>query len=437
MVENSLNQFQHDDFTVIQTNKPDCKIQLEVTLTPKKSEQCYQQAIKMVRREVSIPGFRKGKAPLEMIEEKYSREIAKEFQREVTEVLNDACKLVGKFPIHEGTLSISSISAKRDGNSSFVANYETFPAVPLISPETFKLQLFVQEPTTEEEVQNTIKNLCYEHGEWTPVEDRPSQEGDFVTVDVEQKRGDEWINVSENVHLHLDRAKEQPWILNALTGVSLDEFVEATRPLQQEGAEEDLPLEEGDINYRFHVTHMRTCKPLDPEQLPEKLKLTDYASTDKKIREELEKFAEMELKDKQRDLVYEYLKESIPFDLPTLLIDVELAHRKERLKEKAQKENGDPQSIEKFFLDNKEEYRKSLASTLRAEFLLKEFIHQRGVNPTEIEMRDLAQKMMRDMDSLMEMMQNPDKFSERLKNEATRCKALDMIYQEATGSSKV
>lgn len=427
-------QYGNDEIQVVETAKPHCKIQLEVSLSPQASERCYQQALKEIRKHISIPGFRKGKVPKDMVEDKYAGDIAKEFRQQITSLLNDACKLTGKFPIHEQTLSIQSISAKRDDRSSFVAQFETFPSVPVISPETLELQLFELQPTSEEEVKNTIRNLCYEHGEWQTIEDRPSQEGDFITVDVEQKRGDEWIGVSENVHLHLDKSKEQPWIIDNLTGVTLDHFIEAARP--PEAQDKENPDEHEDsLLYRFHVTQIRTCSPLEQENLHEKLKLSDFETMQNKIREELEKFAESELKDKQRDLVYDFLREGLPFELPSLLIDIEFAHRKEKLKEKTQKEHGDVASIETFFKENRDEYRKTLEENLRAEFLLKEFIEKRAVNPTELEMRELAQKKMRDMDALMEMMQHPDKFSEKLKNEATRCKALDMIYQEAKKQS--
>ena len=57
--------------------KPYCQVEFEVTASQELTQKALAQAIKKVASQVSIPGFRKGKAPKEVIMRSFAKEIKK------------------------------------------------------------------------------------------------------------------------------------------------------------------------------------------------------------------------------------------------------------------------------------------------------------------------------------------------------------------------
>ena len=61
------NHFSTEELTVNVEHLPHCEIKFSVHTQPALIAQAKEKAKKQVSKEVSIPGFRKGKAPLDMI----------------------------------------------------------------------------------------------------------------------------------------------------------------------------------------------------------------------------------------------------------------------------------------------------------------------------------------------------------------------------------
>ena len=50
-------------------------MEMEVVVKPEACQEARKEAIKRIRQRISVPGFRKGKAPLAMIEKNYAKAI--------------------------------------------------------------------------------------------------------------------------------------------------------------------------------------------------------------------------------------------------------------------------------------------------------------------------------------------------------------------------
>ena len=56
----------------------DCRVKLHIEVEPERVEKYFQDVIKEFQRIAQLPGFRQGKAPLEMVERRYSKEAHEE-----------------------------------------------------------------------------------------------------------------------------------------------------------------------------------------------------------------------------------------------------------------------------------------------------------------------------------------------------------------------
>jgi trigger factor len=146
------------------------------------------RAFRRVSRDIQIPGFRKGKAPRNMVERFYGREM---FLREAADEVMDklyrqALEQEDITPVGEPEVEIVELEP--------VAFKVAVPVYPTIEPGDYASVRVEPEDAgiTEADVDEVLERLRRSQAEWVEVtEARTPAEGDRVTVDYEVKEGDE------------------------------------------------------------------------------------------------------------------------------------------------------------------------------------------------------------------------------------------------------
>ena len=76
---NANSEYKKDHIKVSVEDLPDSQVYVIATLSPSFSAEHYRSAIRNINKEVSVPGFRKGKAPENYIQQKFPSQIKKEW----------------------------------------------------------------------------------------------------------------------------------------------------------------------------------------------------------------------------------------------------------------------------------------------------------------------------------------------------------------------
>jgi trigger factor len=199
-------------------NLPNCIASLHIELPPDFVTKEWNEVVKGFRQVARIPGFRPGKAPQNVVEAKFRKEIQEELTKKlVAETTRTA--------IQEKGLKVLSISDV-DGVEFTPERSMRFTATLITSPE-FELPeykgIHVKVPPTEvtdQEVDQGLQNLRERHATFSDVEGRALEMNDFAVIDysssldgrplleVEPKApkmlgggADFWIKVEENTFL--------------------------------------------------------------------------------------------------------------------------------------------------------------------------------------------------------------------------------------------
>lgn len=127
-----------------------------------------------------IKGFRKGKAPPRLIEQKYGDEIGQEVLKDLLrEGYEAALAERGLEPV--GSPEMSNIRWLPDGSFEFTAEFDVQPEVELARTTGFRVQQKLRE-VSEEDVDRVLERLRADRADWRRVE-RPAGEGDRVVFD--------------------------------------------------------------------------------------------------------------------------------------------------------------------------------------------------------------------------------------------------------------
>jgi trigger factor len=231
------------------------QIVLEVEADPDELERSMQGAYHSLVNRAEVPGFRRGKAPREMLERHIGREtlLGEALDRLIPQLLSQAIEDQGIEAIARPDIEITQTDPV-----TFKATVSVFPTVEL---GNYKEISIAPEPVevAEEEVNKVFDQLRYQHAIWEPVE-RPVKSGDLVTIDVTS-------SVEENTLL--DRKDLQFQVLQGLP-FPVPGFAENIEGLEKEQDKEfsiSLPadyevseLAGKECLFKVHVSEIKEIK---------------------------------------------------------------------------------------------------------------------------------------------------------------------------------
>jgi len=165
------------------TSHSDVQQEVEITLANDELQPLFDKAYQKYRAKAELKGFRKGKAPMEMIRKIYGEAIEHDA---LDTIANDAYhKAMEERSIHPlGTPSLTDMDFKRGEQFRFKITYEVKPAVELKKYKGIAVEKLVH-PVTDAEVEDELLQLRKVHSTTSPAEMAADDEH-VVTADVQE-----------------------------------------------------------------------------------------------------------------------------------------------------------------------------------------------------------------------------------------------------------
>ncbi|MBS0645487.1 MAG: trigger factor [Verrucomicrobia bacterium] len=358
-------KFEDSSFSVEIETQPNCQVTVRVTVAAEVLERFYKQAVKAVNKQISVPGFRKGKAPESTVVTRYSPHIESEWKDIlIQEGVHGAFSLSKVYPLKkELSKRPQLLSCERGKSAVFTFSYECYPEVPQIDFTSIKLPVIDCAPITDEQVDGVIQEIRRHHAtyETLPAE-HVVQDQDYVEVSITNVVTQ--VQLISNRRLCVESERLVPWLYSALLGMKQDEVKET-----QTNAE---PAETVAITVH---TVQKIILPEADNQLAEKAGTPSLEVLKATIRRNLEQEAQQEQRRNQWTSLEDALLTTYYFDIPASMKEAE---REARLKRKlAQlKQTESEESIKEKETQLEEEVAKLVDSSLRLHFLKEQIIRQ-------------------------------------------------------------
>ncbi len=164
------------------------KVTVEVEVTPEELKEAYEVKLREMVREVRIPGFRPGKAPVTMVKQKLGDEaiLADGIESAMNLWFLQAMVDLGLQSVDRPEIELGDELPSMDKPLTFTATVLVMPEVKLGEYKGLKVPKDSVE-VTEEEIADRVERLQNDFAELNPVEGRAVQKGDFVLADFEAK----------------------------------------------------------------------------------------------------------------------------------------------------------------------------------------------------------------------------------------------------------
>ncbi len=304
-------------------NLDKCQVKLTVTLSADEIGGIVKEVEKTFVKEAQLPGFRKGKVPLQLIRKEFESGLKQEIQRAMFQKhYTEAVKAEG---IDEVALSDVQDVKYDEKGGSFTAIIETKPTFKLPTYKGLKIE-FKDAKIEESAVQDQLNRLRAAYAKYEDAKEGESvQDGDFVQIDYEGMIGKKKIlEINPEAKIvaegkgfwtQVEEGRFLPEILDAVKGMKAGETKDGiTAKFDKESAPDGLKGEKA--TYTVTLTSFRRrILPNDAEFI-EKAKAESLEKLTATIRESMEKGAIEQESARRENEAIEFLMKKVDFDVP-------------------------------------------------------------------------------------------------------------------------
>ena len=158
------------------------KKSLTVEIPVEEVRRVTDRTARTLAKQVNIPGFRRGKVPVELIKKRFADALKSEVVDQlVHESVVTALKEKSLVPL--GSPKVDDLKFDFDGPLSFKVDLEVRPPVVPKDYRGLKVPSGSAVPTPEE-IDAVLNRIREGHAHYDPVEGRPAADGDFALVDI-------------------------------------------------------------------------------------------------------------------------------------------------------------------------------------------------------------------------------------------------------------
>ena len=210
--------------SAVETLSP-TRVKLNVEVPFEELKPSIDEAYKTIATQVQVPGFRKGKVPQQLIDQRVGRGYV--IETAINDGLNgfyqSAVQETGIRPLSRPEVEITEVPdpAKKDGQLTFSVELDIRPEIEL--PDYKGLEVTVEPvEASDEDVQKAMDELRGRFGTLTTV-DRPAKDGDFLTIDLTASVDGEEVDAAQDLSYQIGSGTMLEGMDEAVTGLSTDE----------------------------------------------------------------------------------------------------------------------------------------------------------------------------------------------------------------------
>jgi len=411
-----------------------------VKLTIEEDAERFNESLKKAylktRGRFSIPGFRKGKAPMDLIEKYYGENVFYEEALNIIfpEAYEAAVREHGIVPVDSPELDIEQIG--RDKNLIFTAKVTVKPEVKLGQYKEFNLEK-EQVNITDEDVQKELERIRERNARLVSAEDRPVQDKDIVNIDFEgfidgkpfeggSAKG-YTLTVGSNTFI--------PGFEEQLIGAALNQEVDVNVTFPDDYHNEELKGKPAVFKVRVNEIKYRELPNLDDEfaqDVSEFDTLEEYKSD---IRKKLEERASQEAERKYENEIIRKAVENAEVDIPEVMVERQINNILKRLEMALAYQGINMKSyMEIMGLDEKkmrEDYRERALEEVKTDLVLEKIAQTEKIEASDEEVEkeivEMAEKYNQKPEEFKKHLQNDD--IEYIKDTIIRRKTIELMKQ--------
>lgn len=415
----------------VETNK----YELEIEISAEDFEAAIEKAYLKARKNIAMPGFRKGKAPRKLIEKEYGEQVF--FEDAVNllyaPVVNGAVEESGLELVTRPEVEVTEIS--KENGVKLKATCITKPEVEVKDYKGIEVEKVVN-PVTDEDINKQLDALREKNVTVETVDDRAAENGDDVVIDFEGFKDDVAFEggKAEDFTLSLGSGQFIPGFEDQIVGHNAGEEFDINVTFPEEYQVKELAGAPAVFKIKLKSISKKVMPELDDDMVKDSTEfdtVDEYkADVKKKLEEANEKHADSEVEAKIFDKVIENMTAEIPQVMFDNRVNEMISELEQRLAPQGISLDLYMQYTGQTIDTVKKAYAEQAEKQVKLRLALEKIAKLENIEVTEDELKDefdkLAEAYKLDVDQIKQFIHDDD-----LKKDIAVGKAVDLIKDAA------
>ena len=412
------------------------EVKLEITIEAEKFENAMKKVYFQNAKYFNIPGFRKGKAPMNIVEKYYGAQIFYEdaFNEVATEAYDEALKENDIEAVSRPEVDIIQMEKGKD--VIFTAVVQTKPEVELGKYKGVEITK-VEYTVEEKDVEHELGHMQEHNSRLVTVEDRALENGDISTIDFEGFVDGVAFEggKAEGHELEIGSGSFIPGFEDQLVGMKIDEEKEINVKFPEEYFSKELAGKDAVFKVKLHSIKKKELPELDDEFAKDVSEFDTLAELKASIKEKLEKSNAQRAKYETEEAAMKAVCEDAKLDIPTGMIELEVDNMMKDFEQRLSYQGLNLEQYLKMIGRTEEEMRKEYepqaTEAIKSRLVLEAIINAEKIEASEEEINAKMEEMANNYGKKVEELSGNENLKKYLNDGIKSEKALEFIVQNA------
>ncbi len=400
----------------------------------------FDEAIKKVydksAKYFNIPGFRKGKAPMAIVEKYYGDEIFYEdaFNEIVPEIYEKELKENNIEAVSKPDLDVTQIGKGQD--LKFTAIVQTKPEVKLGKYKGIELKK-VEYNVSDEDIDHEIGHMAEKNARIVPVEDRAVEEKDITVIDFEGSVDGVKFEggKAEGHELEIGSGSFIPGFEEQIIGMKIDEEKDITVKFPEDYFSEDLKGKDAVFKVKLHEIKRKELPEINDDFAKDTSEFETLAELKNSIKEKLEEENKSRAKYETEEAAIKEACKATEIDIPSGMIETELDNMVKDVEARLSYQGMNMEmyiqmigkTMEEFKKEGEEQAKEAVKTRLVLEQIVKDEKLEADSDKVEEKLEEMAKAYGKDKEEL----RKNEYFMDYIKKQLTQEAAIDLIVTNA------
>ena len=412
------------------------EVKLSFVVEAEKFEEAMKKVYTKTAKYFNIPGFRKGKAPMQLVERQYGSEIFYEdaFNELVPEVYDAAIKENNVEAVSKPNIDITQMEKGKD--LIFTATVQTKPEVKLGKYKGIEIKK-IEYNVSEEDINHEIGHMQEKNSRLVSIDDRPVENGDITVIDFEGSVDGVPFEggKAEGHELEIGSNTFIPGFEDQIIGMKVDEEKDIKVKFPDEYFSKDLAGKDAIFKIKLHEIKKKELPKLDDEFAKDVSEFDTLEELKNSIKEKIDVENKNKEKYETEEEAIKTVCENTEIDIPSGMIEVEIDNMVKdiegRLSYQGLKLEQYLQMVGKTEEDMRKEFEDQAKKSVKSRLVLEAVVKAEKLEASEEEVgekiKEMAKQYNRPEDELLANEQLRSYIAESMKTE----NAIEFIVKNA------
>ena len=301
------------------------EVKLEITIEAEKFDEAIKKVYFKSAKYFNIPGFRKGKAPMHIVEKYYGKEIFYEdaFNDILPEQYELALKENNIEAVSRPNIDVTQIEKGQD--LIFTAVVQTKPEIKLCEYKGIEIPK-IEYNVSDKNIDEELERIQNKNARLVSVEDRAVEKGDIAVIDFEGfidgvpfeggKAEEHELEIGSNTFI--------PGFEDQVIGIKIDEEKDIKVKFPEEYFSKELAGKDAVFKVKVHEIKKKELPELDDEFAKDVSEFDTLKELKNSIKEKLEKEYDEKEKYEKQEAVIKAICDKSEIDIPSGMLEIEI-----------------------------------------------------------------------------------------------------------------